>query len=295
MNKFILMGTLIAMSLPLLAQASDSTDGPLTQAQIDYILKQNCDSFTGDTKNYCLQIKWKAQTQVRLGQVAPNRDGSGMSSPTTQEPKKDTPPSSQPPRDTPIFNPQPLKHDDAMNRLPRQDGMTQPPKGNPDATRPSEPSHDGTDSRDNQDHKSMLPPSRDGSGTNQPPMDRNDMGKPHRDGIGQAVEKLSPADREELMKIIRTFLESKGIQVTPPVQPTPGTHPSIEPVRPTPESIPSTEPVKLNPNMGTEPESTNTTLTNTERQNKHLTRRNIPKRKATPSTSTSASVSVNTK
>ena len=57
MNKYILVGTLVMMSLPLLVQASEMTDGPLTQAQIDYILKQNCDSFTGDTKNFCLQMK----------------------------------------------------------------------------------------------------------------------------------------------------------------------------------------------------------------------------------------------
>ena len=56
-NKYILVGTLVVMSLPLLVQASEMTDGPLTQAQIDYIMKQNCDSFTGDTKNFCLQMK----------------------------------------------------------------------------------------------------------------------------------------------------------------------------------------------------------------------------------------------
>lgn len=117
----------------------------------------------------------------------------------------------QPPRDTPSVNPQPPKNDGDMNRAPLQDGPTRPQaqKGNLDISRSTEPSHDGTGTHENHDQKPILPPSRDGSGIDQPPKDNNDMNKPPRDGVGQAVEKLSPADREELMKLIRSFLESK--------------------------------------------------------------------------------------
>ena len=193
----------------------------------------------------------------------------------------------QPPRDTPSVNPQPPKNDGDMNRVPLQDGPTQPQaqKGNLDISRSTEPSHDGTGTHENHDQKPILLPSRDGSDIDQPPKKNHeknhDMNKSPHEGISQAVEKLSPTDREELMKLIRSFLESKGIQVTLPVQPTPGTNPSTEPVKPTPT------------NTVTEP--TTPSITNPEHQNKNQTRRTSPKRKTPPSISSSTSISVSTK
>ena len=204
--------------------------------------------------------------------------------PNTQEPKKDLPPpTQQPPRDTPTVSPQPPKNDD-MNRAPHQDRTTQPqaPKENHDMSRSTEPSHDGASTRDNHDQKPMLPSPHDGSAMNQPPKDNHDMSKPPHEGISQAVEKLSPADREELMKLIRSFLESKGIQVTLPAQSTPGTNPSTEPVRPTPNTNTITEP-------------TTPTITNPDYQKKSQTRRDKSKRRVTQSTSSSGSFSIDTK
>lgn len=126
---------------------------------MDSILKVNCDTFSGEAKNSCLEKK--KQIMMRWTQVRPVF-GTG----------------------TP--NPPP----------PRRDG-------------------------DNGTGTLMPRPPKDGSGSGwmmpRPPKPegRNDEIKPPQEALTLAIAKLSPADREELMKIIGNYLTAKGISLPP--------------------------------------------------------------------------------
>lgn len=256
MKKLLLTGSLVFLCLPFLVHA-EWTDGTLTQAQIDYIAKQNCDTFTGDTKNFCIEKKLQARKQL---------EQNGASSQTTPvNPQTATPPTQPmntniPPTNPPTNTPPPQDNQNtvltsdqinyimklncdtftgdnknlciskkmqAHKQLEQNGWGTQNPSLNtPPATQETKrdmqpPVGDNSGGiRPPREVGEPPRPPRDGTGTHDvrdqnPPSDQN----PPHDSIGQAVQKLSPADREELMKLIRSFLESKGIQITlPPVR-----------------------------------------------------------------------------
>jgi hypothetical protein len=150
MKKSLFLGTLVLMSLPLLSRAEEQRNPPpMTQAQLEYLAKVNCDDFTGDAKNYCLEKKRQAAVMQTM------LSGSGTGSGTMLPP---------------------------------------PPREDRDSKDRPRPPRDGSGT--------MMPPPRDGSGAS---MERD--GK----GLMLAIGQLSPADREALIKMIKDYLVSKGI------------------------------------------------------------------------------------
>ena len=150
MKKSLFLGALVLMSLPLLSRAEEQRNPPpMTQAQLEYLAKVNCDDFTGDAKNYCLEKKRQAAVMQTM------LSGSGTGSGTMLPP---------------------------------------PPREDRDSKDRPRPPRDGSGT--------MMPPPRDGSGAS---MERD--GK----GLMLAIGQLSPADREALIKMIKDYLVSKGI------------------------------------------------------------------------------------
>lgn len=134
----------------------------MSQAQMEYIMKINCDDFTGDAKNYCLEKK--RQATLMQGMLAGTTSGTGVALPPPPREDRDG-------RD--------------MSRPPRDGSGTMMPK----------PPKDGSGM--------MMPrPPRDGSGVN---LERDSK------GLMLAIGQLSPADRETLVKMIKDYLASKGI------------------------------------------------------------------------------------
>ena len=150
MKKSLFLGALVLMSLPLLSRAEEQRNPPpMTQAQLEYLAKVNCDDFTGDAKNYCLEKKRQAAVMQTM------LSGSGTGSGTMLPP---------------------------------------PPREDRDSKDRPRPPRDGSGT--------MMPPPRDGSGAS---IERD--GK----GLMLAIGQLSPADREALIKMIKDYLVSKGI------------------------------------------------------------------------------------
>ena len=91
--------------------------------------------------------------------------------------------------------------------------MPRPPRDGSGSMMP--PRRDDTGSNTKDDTMIPLPP-RDGSGSMIPrppkPEDGSGMTRPPQEGLSSMIERLSSSDREELMKVIRAFLESKGIK-----------------------------------------------------------------------------------
>lgn len=81
MNKVILSALVVSLGLPLMIHAAETPSTTMTQNAIDYINKLNCDTFTGDAKNYCLQKKKEAAQAPRSGtgteMKRPPQNGSG--------------------------------------------------------------------------------------------------------------------------------------------------------------------------------------------------------------------------
>lgn len=64
MKKIILAGFISIMSIPLISFATESqTPRQFSASEITYIKNINCDTFTGNSKTYCLSIKTQAAAQ----------------------------------------------------------------------------------------------------------------------------------------------------------------------------------------------------------------------------------------
>lgn len=81
MNKVILSAVILSLGLPLVIHATETSSTAMPQNTIEYINKLNCDTFTGESENYCLQKKKEAAQTMRTGtgteMKKPPQSGSG--------------------------------------------------------------------------------------------------------------------------------------------------------------------------------------------------------------------------
>lgn len=151
MKKSLFLGTLLLLSLPLLSHADEwRGQSTMSQTQMEYIMKVNCDDYTGDAKNYCLEKK--RQATLMQSMLAGTSNGTGVALPPPPREKREW-------RD--------------MSRSPRDGSGTMIPR-----------------------------PPRDASGAN---LEKDTK------GLMLAIGALSPADRETLIKMIKDYLVSKGV------------------------------------------------------------------------------------
>ena len=107
----------------------------------------------------------------------------------------------------------------ALSQATTATGNTLPPpihtKSGSDANHPQMPppgSQTGSDDR----HTQMSPVSNSGTLATKPPkppMGSGAVAEHPMEGIGMAIGKLTPADREALIKMIREYLVSKGVDL----------------------------------------------------------------------------------
>ena len=106
MKKLISIGALLLASVPLVSSALESTSGPMSASQREYIMKLNCDTFTWDTKSYCLEKKKQALSMPDTttpppasGSANPGQSNTPPPPPPRPEEPRSTPPMSQSDRD----------------------------------------------------------------------------------------------------------------------------------------------------------------------------------------------------